>query len=388
MNGRDRPGARNAAEDFTVALDPAPAVAELAALWRDLEARAEASFFLSWDWIGCWLAASGIAPLLLSARRGGTVVALALLHPVRRRRHRVVTSDALMLHQTGDPERDAITIEYNGILADRGCADAATAACIGFLRQSGLPARWDEVLCANVTPEFAAAARQSGIRLREAAPKPTWRVDLEAVRRGGKPYLETLSANTRAQIRRAMRLYQRRGPLAAMPAPEIATAIAYFDALKALHQRHWQSRQQRGAFADPFAERFHRALVAEGVASGSVELVRVAAGDFVIGYVYNFLRRGQVYSYQTGFAYEDDPRLKPGLVSHCLCIERHLRDGAGVYDFMAGDQRYKRNLGSAGPALVDLVLQRPAPMLIAEDALRRLKAALRAPFRRSSIGRR
>ncbi len=157
--------------------------------------------------------------------------------------------------------------------------------------------------------------------------------------------------------------------------------MAYFDALKALHLRHWQSRHQRGAFAHPFDERFHRALIAPASRTAASRLVRIAAGDFVIGYVYNFLHCGHVYSYQTGFAYEADPRLKPGLVSHCLCIERHRRDGARVYDFMAGDQRYKRNLGSAGPVLVDLVLQRPAPMLLAEGALRRLRAALLAPFR-------
>ena len=80
-----------------------------------------------------------------------------------------------------------------------------------------------------------------------------------------------------------------------------------------------------------------------------MELLRVSAGADIIGYVYNLVYRGHVYAYQTGILYESNPRLKPGLVSHCLCIERHLEEGSDVYDFMAGDARYKASLGEPGP---------------------------------------
>ncbi len=119
--------------------------------------RRRRSFYLGLDRVLA-RARPRLAPLVLSARRGETVVALALLQPARLRRHVVVTSDALMLHQTGDPARDGITIEYNGILADRGCrrwrrSPRASRSCIGPARR----ARWDEIFCANVTAAFAAA---------------------------------------------------------------------------------------------------------------------------------------------------------------------------------------------------------------------------------------
>jgi CelD/BcsL family acetyltransferase involved in cellulose biosynthesis len=66
-------------------------------------------------------------------------------------------------------------------------------------------------------------------------------------------------------------------------------------------------------------------------------------------------------------------------VSHYLCIERHLRECARVYDFMAGDYRYKNSLGTPGTEIFHLVLQRATPMLVTERALRRLKSALLAP---------
>ena len=82
-------------------------------------------------------------------------------------------------------------------------------------------------------------------------------------------------------------------------------------------------------------------------------------GRQAIGYLYNFLHRGAVLPYQSGFAYEDDPKLKPGLVSHCLCVEAHARAGSGVYDFMAGHAQHKASLGERGPDMLYLLLKRP-----------------------------
>jgi CelD/BcsL family acetyltransferase involved in cellulose biosynthesis len=86
--------------------------------------------------------------------------------------------------------------------------------------------------------------------------------------------------------------------------------------------------------------------------------------------------RDCVYAYQTGFAYADDARLKPGLVSHYLCLQHHLQKGAKVYDFMAGDNRYKSNLGMRGPDMMHHVLQRKTVKSQGEAFLRSLKRRL------------
>ena len=79
---------------------------------------------------------------------------------------------------------------------------------------------------------------------------------------------------------------------------------------------------------------------------------------------------GDVSVYQTGFLYEADPRLKPGLVSHALCIQRHLDAATAVYDFMAGEARYKANLGKSGPEMAYLLAQRSTWPIRLENALR------------------
>ena len=62
-----------------------------------------------------------------------------------------------------------------------------------------------------------------------------------------------------------------------------------------------------------------------------------ARGDRVAGYLYNFVHRGWVAAYQSGFDFGDDAdRLRPGLVSHALAIEHYRRAGVRVYDFLGG----------------------------------------------------
>lgn len=367
-------------DGLSYALRPIEDPNALAVSWSDLETRSDCPFFLTWDWIGTWLSTTpGLSPLLLTVRDCSHVVGLAVFQPARQRR-RFRNARSLLLHRTGDPATDIITIEYNDVLTDRLYRDRIMRSVLPFLESTKLPTQkfgdWDEIHVAMATEEIAQRARDANLMTLEMAHKPSWFVDLEAVRRSGKSYIETLSGNTRHQIRRALRLYQEQGPVTARAAGSTEEAMGFFEEFGKLHQATWTSRGQPGGFSNPYFVAFHRALLNRCIPRGTAELVRVAAGDNVIGQVYNFVHDGHVYAYQTGFAYSDDAKLKPGLVSHCLCIERHLTGGAQVYDFMAGDNRYKSNLGSRGPDMMHHILQRPTLKAKSEALLRGLKTRL------------
>jgi len=78
---------------------------------------------------------------------------------------------------------------------------------------------------------------------------------------------------------------------------------------------------------------------------GGVELLRIAAGARVLGYLYHFRRDGRVLAYQSGFDYAGaGPHEKPGLTCHALSIARALAMGERVYDMLAGAERYKQSL--------------------------------------------
>ncbi len=346
---------------------------ELGLLWRDLEARADITFFLSWDWIGAWLAELGTPPTVLIGETSGALVLLGALVARRRREAGLIRVDGLYLHATGAPEQDVIAHEYNGFLVDRAWAGEAERAASAFLLAGPVVAgrRRDELHIVALPEGDRDRLTPAGALVQVPGRKPSWRVDLETLRASGEPYLETLSANTRQQIRRSMRLYEERGGLTATRAEDVPTALAWLDELKALHQAQWQARSQPGGFAFPFFERFQRRLIETCIPRDTVELVRVAAGEEAFGYVFNLMLRGHVLAYVTGLRYEADQRLKPGLVSHSLCIERHLAEGGRLYDFMAGEHRYKGSLGQLGPEFIYLLLQRSTPMTRMEGVLRR-----------------
>jgi hypothetical protein len=286
--------------------------------------------------------------------------------PGRVRRHGWLAAHALHLHATGDPALDVITIEHNGALTDRAVPTAA-GAMLGHLLDAG--GDWEELHCPGVAPEFAAGF--GGVEIRAQAGSA--HVDLAAIRASGGAYLDQLSANARQQLRRAMRGY---GTLEQHVAATRGEALAFLDELARLHQAYWTGRGKPGAFSYPFFVRFHRALIERHFEAGSVELVQIAAAGEPIGYLYNFLWRGGVDAYQSGYAFTDDARLKPGLVSHVLAIDRHLQAGARHYDFLGGDARYKLSLGRPGPKIAHVVVQRPRLKFALERGLRRAKRML------------
>jgi CelD/BcsL family acetyltransferase involved in cellulose biosynthesis len=350
--------------------------ASLAPLWRELEQRADPPMFLSWHWIGCWLAEAGIHPVVLLGYAGERLVLLGVLATWDRRGKLPMTVGGLLLHTTGDEAKDVITIEYNGFLTDSSWAGRADTAALHYLTSGVVVAgrRRDELHLRNIIadPAFDPAVLPAGVVVRDLFRKPSWHVDLAALRAAGTPYLDSLSANTRQQLRRAMRHYEQRGPLTARRARDVPEAMDFLVEMKRLHQLYWTGKGEPGAFAYPFLEAFERRLIETSLTAGAVELVRVCCGDETIGYLQNLVGNGRVLSYQSGIDYARDPKLKPGLVCHVLCIEMHLREGAAVYDFMAGAARYKASLGTPGPDLVYRVLERPTAKLRLERALRRL----------------
>ncbi len=373
-----RPGRQPWQLEFEIG--PAPSHGALEQEWRALLARSDASFFLSWPWIETWLARhAGVARLARIVRDGQTV-ALALLGE-RKRGFGPLAIRSLHLHATGDHDADRVAVEYNDVLAARGFEVAARVTLLDRLLRGRGRAR--AVVLPMVGGAMEAAAAAAGLRARRRAESRCAVVDLEAIRLWGDGYLARLSSGTRAQIRRAAKLYGERGALRIEAARDSTEAVAWLEPLASLHEARLRSKGVRGAFGAPGFMEFHAALVARAWPEGTVELLRVRAGEEVIGYLYNFLWRGWVGYYTSGFVYPDDNRLKPGLVAHWLAIERHLAAGDRVYDFMAGESRYKTSMAEPGPVLVDLVVEPDDLLARWADRARRLRDVLRR-LRRAS----
>jgi CelD/BcsL family acetyltransferase involved in cellulose biosynthesis len=366
-----------------VRLEPLADRERLGEVWRALEPKSDASFFQSWGWIGSWLShvPPDGQPRAAIATKSGEVVGLGVFVPCRERARRIVAARALRLHESGDPQLDALCIEHNGLLAHRGHVSAVWAAILAALvRERG----WDELVLGGLAGRTAAvcieAARSLDLGIVRRQRSSAY-LDLEGLRRSGRAFADGLSRNTRQQLARSRRLYEAIGPLRLRTAQSTEEALYMLDSLKVWHQRTWQRRGRPGCFASPAFEAFHRDLIRERFGHGEIRLLCASAGARPLGYLYNFARGNRIYAYQSGFDYAANGRLKPGLVSHALAIERALCDGFAVYDFMAGENRLKASFASDRDDMVWLALQRRS----ARSWLDRQVAALKASGRRRAM---
>ncbi len=344
----------------------------IASDWEHLSLQSGASFFLSNAWVETWLEIFGeqLDPEILLFKREGQAVGACLL--VRRLFWRkFVPLRRVFLNCTGEDEADSTYVEYNRLMCLPGHEDAVAQALREHLQQGA----WDELLLAGLELGHATESLQHGAYRLESTQELCWYIDLAALRNSNASYDSAISANSRQQIRRSIRLSEETfGVLSLQQAGSEAEAIQLFEKLVELHQQSWKARDKGGAFASEKFLRFHRRLIQRSFASGGVHLLGVTAGTHVIGVLYSFFYRNRIYFYQSGFAYQEEKHEKPGLVTHFLAIKHYMdRPDVLEYDFLAGDSQYKRSLAKASRTLDWIVVQQPTWRVKLVEALRALK---------------
>ena len=335
--------------------------------------RSSPSFFLSWGWIGTWLETlpPEIKPALLVAEASGKLQGLATLTRCRTTRHHVIESNALHLNETGRPMFDCLTIEHNGILCSDAFKHTILQQAAQFIGQTVQDC--DEISLGGIDAALLSPLAPDGLHCRVISTKPAPFADLSRLPDGANSYRESLSKNSRQQINRAIRLMEADGAVTLEEARNVSEARRFFGEMKQLHQEYWTARGLPGSFANPYFEQFHSQLIANRFDQGEIQLLRLTTGKHLVGVLYNFCYRGTVYAYQSGFKYENDNRVKPGLVMHCLAIELNRKRGIERYDFLAGDGQHKRSLSNDACELRWVCLQKPRLLFRLERVLRAAK---------------
>lgn len=312
---------------------------------------------------------------LLRFDEQGSTVAVCLLTCMleSRRPFRLLR---IYLNSGGEPIPERTLMEFNNILCLPGKEEAVAEALGNHLHTMV----WDEFAIGGICPGAVLTSLQTkglpgipaNVNLRS-----TFFVDLDALRTAGQSYLESLSANTRSQIRRSLKQYADGGTIKTDIAADLATAEMFFEEMCRMHQDAWTSRGEPGAFAPGRRLEFHRKLIRTAYAKGSVHLLRVTAGDQTIGVLYNFVRNGKVSFFQSGFNYACNRRLKPGLVTHACAIQHYLDHGFRQYDFLVGDARYKESLAKNSASLAWVVFSRPTFKTLLIESLRVMKRRMK-----------
>lgn len=338
-------------------------ISQLELQWAQLEFHVKPTYFLSWGWVATWLRLlpDTILPMVLVAKYNGETIGLAVfIQNTLSRRGLVAPSKALVIHETGDLDYDLLRIEYNNILIRQECQAEVAIAFLTYLKKQFDD--WDEILLSAAdssspltNPELV---RNCGLNLKINKKQPSWYVDLQKLRENGKVYLDSLSSNTRYQIRRAVRKCEKYGKLEFSIAKSSEEALDYLSRLAKWHQKYWRSRGINGCFSNPFLLKFHQTLIHDRFKKGEIQFVHVRVGNVELGYLYNLIKDDCVYFYQSGFNYEAGKKLKPGLIAHYKAIEYNYEQGMSAYNFLASDDRYKRSLSTNKHQLLWVSLQK------------------------------
>lgn len=313
------------------------------------------SAFMSPEWTECWLQHYGQSRntrAIVAKDEAGSAVGYGLVSAGTGTVGPIPVSQTY-LNASGVP---GIGCDHNEILT----APQYRRSLLRSLIQEASSLRTDEIALEGVGPDLVSD-------FEAALGRPYWRgyssespyVDLVGIRASGKPYLSSLSSNTRSQIRRSLRAFSAEyGPSRVDVAATPDEKSAWLDELIGLHEATWERRGEAGAFDGSLP--FHRTILERTAGQTDfdelrVDLVRVRFGDTTLGVLYNLVLRGHVQFYQSGLFYPEDRRLQPGLVTHALVIEHYLTSGEERYDFLGGEPepvRYKRSLSTDADPLV------------------------------------
>jgi CelD/BcsL family acetyltransferase involved in cellulose biosynthesis len=362
--------------ELSVSVHHRSAWPSIAPVWSELAAASpNCSVFLTEAWIGTWLEVYGpdLDPSILVFGSAGEAVGACLL--VRTSQNQALLQvNRISLNASGEAAAETTYIEFNDLLCRAGWEErVAEAAARHILQQE-----WDELALDGFCNGrcYEVFQRVFGGLDSQEVWKPSYFVDLAAIRRSGIEYEMALSGSTRWQLRRKTRHFEAIGPLRLEEAQDPAAALTMLDELAGLNRSRWAAREGT-AFVSPRCVEFHRELIRRRFPQRGVQLLRLTAGPQIVGLMYNLVHRGKVYFYQAGFQYSGDRRVSPGTVSFSQAIRHCLSQGFDDYDFLAGEARYKRSLSTGSRSLVWAVFRKPTLKLRTLNRLRRIHRRLR-----------
>lgn len=312
----------------------------LAPEWATLHAKSEEQLpYLHPGWQTTWLRhfGRGTAPVFLAVRRDGELIGVASLDV-----------DASGARQLGDPE----VCDYAGVLAAPGQEEAVASGVLEWVAED-LGSRlvlWGIPENSAVRTAFATAAPGLGWTYTEedeaVAPAAELPGDFEA-------YLGGLRKHERHEIRRKLRHLEAAGTVAFESYSDAASVEAQFDRFLEMMRA---SRPDKADFLTEDMEGFFRDLGTSLSKIGMLRLSSLVLDGKATAMVLSFENEDGVFLYNSGY----DPafgHLAVGLLSKVFAIRDAIDRGKRFFDFLRGDEEYKRHLGGEPRRVLRLVME-------------------------------
>ena len=325
----------------TITVEPFDAVrSEWLALWAAVPG---ATTFTHPDWHAAWMRQSSepralaTGPLLIAVRMEEQLIGIACIAP-----------DARTATQSGDSD----LTDYAFPLALPGHEETVAAGILEWLVEdltTGLDL-WGVPADSPIRPALRAAADRFGWSYEEEHEAACPRLDLPA---DFETYISSLNKHDRHEVRRKLRHLEAAGVVSfeSVTGAEVhGPRVARFLELMRLSRADKDEflTPQRVAFFEDLARTF-----------GELEIVRLGTltlDSREVAMVFCFEDETMTYLYNSGY----DPEfahLAVGLLSKVYAIRDSIERGKQIFDFLRGDEDYKRHLGGVPREVLTLRLR-------------------------------
>jgi CelD/BcsL family acetyltransferase involved in cellulose biosynthesis len=309
--------------------------------WRVLWQRVpDATPFQSPEWLLSWWGRFGnVAPVVLTARNDGQLIAVLPLYEVDEARWRKLLPIGISLS------------DYLDALVDSDHSGAAGALLASLIDLPG----WKECCIPDLPPRAALLAAQRPAQLTEHRSAGET-CPVLALPDTVAELCEVVPRKTLRDVRQARRRAAAAGAVAVIRADSNRISGFMQDFFR-LHGGRWRPIAGHGVCADPVVRAFHLSAAQRMIDAGMLRLYLLRVGNSTAAAYYGFTAKRTTYAYLSVF----DPEfaeLSPGTQIVAHAIEEAVREGAQEFHFLRGGEAYKYAWGAVDRPNTALTLRR------------------------------
>lgn len=321
--------------------------------WKSLFRRAECTnVFLTFEWLSQWWLhfGQGSRLFLVTVRESeGRLIAVAPLYISTRRK-------TLSLRRLGLLGDLFVGSDHLDVLVERGYEPRAIESLANFIL--GRRNDWDFIELSGCSPDSLVLTQfQNTIGAKKMA---TYQTDSSLcpylqLPRTSEEYWSSLRPRHRKNLRYYNRLLQREGEVTFVTVEDSKEMESSLDELLRLHQLRSERRGRHSTFADLRVAPFHQAALKSLAQDGKVRIFFLELSGKRVAALYGFSTGKKFFYYQSG----TDPAYGRFSVGNLLLnsvIEWAIQTGHSEFDFLRGDESYKRLWATEARQLHDLSL--------------------------------
>jgi len=334
--------------------------------WHDLEAlrpawndvlsnSAHPTIFSTPEWLGAWwkaFAHGGELCALAFMNSGNEMIGLAPLY--LEKFEGPFSLPLRCLRFAGDGSEDSDNLN---LVVRRGHEDACARSMLNWLAADS---SWD-VCELNTLPVHSSSLDPLTVGLHERGwtfrrlERPNLSIALPDT---WEKYLDHIPKKEKTKIKSRTRKLEKHFQMDFHECNDAAGLSKNLDILFDLHQKRWKLRGTPGTFSSPCRREFYRYMAAAFLEKGWLGFRILKLNGKPVAAQFGFRYGHTYYGLQEGF----DPELSDlnvGYVLRAYMMKSLIESGVRKYDFLAGEDPYKKRWGAVSGNYVDLHFARP-----------------------------